>query len=105
MRIKIASSSSLSSAQRARIESACPDAEIADLNCRTPEDVAALASGCDVLLTFLIPPDLLERAPGLKWVQLLSAGADRALASPLNGGRVSVTTGSGIHCTPIAEYT
>jgi phosphoglycerate dehydrogenase-like enzyme len=40
----------------------------------------------------------------LKWVQLLSAGADHAIGA-LDSARIAMTTASGIHATPIAEYT
>ena len=41
----------------------------------------------------------------LKWVQLLSAGADHAMAEPCRPTAITMTTASGIHATPIAEYT
>jgi phosphoglycerate dehydrogenase-like enzyme len=58
-----------------------------------------------VLLTFRLPRDARDRAPGLRWIQLLSAGADHALGGPLKGSSITLTTASGIHATPIAEYT
>ena len=80
---------------------------IADRQCRTADDVAEfVSSGCDVLLTFRIPPDITQRAPGLRWIQLLSAGADHVLGGgALKGCSIPLTTASGIHATPIAEYT
>ncbi len=63
-----------------------------------------LASGCDVLLTFMVPDDLAALALDLKWMQLLSAGADHA-RGVLNSTNLTVCTASGIHATPIAEYT
>ena len=57
------------------------------------------------MVTFRVPDDIEDRAPGLKWIQLLSAGADHALVRPLNAGKITFTTTSGIHATPIAEYT
>jgi phosphoglycerate dehydrogenase-like enzyme len=64
-----------------------------------------LAPGCDVLLTFRVPDDVATRAPGLKWIQLLSAGADHVLHGPLKNIRIPIATASGIHATPISEYT
>jgi phosphoglycerate dehydrogenase-like enzyme len=104
--MKIISTVALQPAHRAAIASAVPGVEIVDRQCRTPEEVGALvAEGCDVLLTFRMPNDVTERARGLKWVQLLSAGADHALGGPLKSSTIPVTTASGIHATPIAEYT
>jgi phosphoglycerate dehydrogenase-like enzyme len=57
-----------------------------------------------VLLTFRVPNDIANRA-SVKWIQLLSAGADHVLGGPLKGSKIPITTASGIHATPIAEYT
>jgi len=106
--MKIISTVALQPAHRAAIISAVPGIEIvlADRQCRTADDVSELVSGgCDVLLTFRVPPDITNRARGLKWIQLLSAGADHALGGPLKGIAIPVTTASGIHATPIGEYT
>jgi phosphoglycerate dehydrogenase-like enzyme len=64
-----------------------------------------VSPGCDVLLTFRVPNDIVNRARGLQWIQLLSAGADHVLGGPLKGSAIPITTASGIHATPIAEYT
>jgi phosphoglycerate dehydrogenase-like enzyme len=104
--MKIISTVALQPAHRAAITSAAPGAELADRQCRTAEEASEFVSGgCDVLLTFRVPPDIANRARGLKWIQLLSAGADHALGGPLKGSAIPVTTASGIHATPIAEYT
>lgn len=104
--MKIISTVALQPAHRAAISSAVAGAEIVDRQCRTPEEISELVSaGCDVLLTFRMPNDVTDRARGLKWIQLLSAGADHALAGPLKASTIPVTTASGIHATPIAEYT
>ena len=103
--IKIVSTIVLTEPNRSVIHAAAPGADLVDRACRTPDDVRALvADGGDVMLTFITPSDLEERAPHLKWVQLLSAGADHAIGA-LKTGRLTMTTGSGIHATPIAEYT
>lgn len=103
--IKIVSTVPLNDSQMNLLREAAPDAEIVARGCRTPDDVRALvAGGCDAMLAFIMPDDLAQRAPQLKWVQLLSAGADHALKSA-NAGNFTMTTASGIHATPIAEYT
>jgi phosphoglycerate dehydrogenase-like enzyme len=104
--MKIIATVALQPQHRAIIANAAPDAEIVDRPCRTQDDVSALVSqGCDVMLTFRTPDDPLQRAPGLQWVQLLSAGADHVLSGPFKATSISLTTASGIHATPIAEYT
>jgi phosphoglycerate dehydrogenase-like enzyme len=103
--MKIVSTYALTPDQRRVLEEGSDGAEIRDRTCRSAEETTALMSGgCDVLLAFRIPPDILESAPDLKWVQLLSAGADRALKGPLADADIPVTTSSGIHAAPIAEY-
>jgi phosphoglycerate dehydrogenase-like enzyme len=104
--MKVISTVALQPAQRAAISGAAPGIEISDRQCRTAEEVGELVgAGCDVLLTFRVPNDIANRAHGLKWIQLLSAGADHVLGGPLKGSKIPVTTASGIHATPIAEYT
>ena len=59
----------------------------------------------EVLITNpVVPDDIVERAPNLKWLQLTSAGVDRLLDAPVVNSHVMVTTASGIHATPISEY-
>jgi phosphoglycerate dehydrogenase-like enzyme len=104
--MKIVSTVALQPQQRAAIAAAVPGVELSDRQCRTPEEVGELVgSGCDVLLTFRLPADVGSRARGLRWIQLLSAGADHALGGPLKDSSIPLTTASGIHATPIAEYT
>ncbi len=104
--MKIISTVALQPAQRSAILNAVPGADLADRQCRTAEEVSELVgSGCDVMLTFRVPNDIATRARGLKWIQLLSAGADHVLGGPLKSTPMAITTASGIHATPIAEYT
>ncbi len=60
----------------------------------------------EVLCSFRPPADLRALAPRLRWVQLPSAGADGAVRAGLvsPAAQVIVTTASGIHAIPIAEY-
>jgi phosphoglycerate dehydrogenase-like enzyme len=104
--MKIVSTVALEPAHRQRLCAAAPQAQVVDRVCRSNEEIAALVGdGCEVLLTFRIPDDLLTRAPGLRWVQLLSAGADHALGGALRGAPIPITNASGVHSVPIAEYT
>jgi phosphoglycerate dehydrogenase-like enzyme len=105
--MKILSTIGLTPAQRRVLEHAAGDAEVIDRRCRSQaEMIEAAQGGCDVYFGFRAPDELMRRAPDLKWIQLLSAGADHILRGVL-GERttVAVTTASGIHSTPIAEYT
>lgn len=105
--MKIVSTVGLRPSQRALVERAAPQAEIVDRQCRTVEEMAELigsASGCNVLFTFRVPSETAHLAPHLRWIQLLSAGADHALKG-LIGGNIAMTTSSGIHAATMAEYT
>src|SRR3990170_2038691 len=64
----------------------------------------ALAQAEVILTWSVLAPDLLARAPSLRWIQLISAGVDRLLGSELLKSGITVTTASGIHATPIGEY-
>jgi phosphoglycerate dehydrogenase-like enzyme len=105
--MKILSTVGLSPAHRQIIEAALEGEEFIDRPCRSQaEMIAAADGGCDVLFSFRVPDELMRRAPNLKWVQLLSAGADHILKGALAAAAgVAVTTASGIHGTAIAEYT
>jgi phosphoglycerate dehydrogenase-like enzyme len=57
----------------------------------------------DVLVTEDVPRDL-RRWPKLKWIQLVSAGIDHLDDHPIWRSKIAVTTASGIHAVPIAQY-
>lgn len=71
---------------------------------RASEVDDALWRRTEALYTFNTIPDPAQ-APRLKWIQLFSAGADHVLRHPISSLPISVTTVSGIHAVPIAEYT
>lgn len=105
--MRILSTIGLTADQRRIIEQAADDAELIDRRCRSQAEMAEAAEGgCDVLFTLRVPDDLLKRSPQLKWVQLMSAGADHILKGLLAERReITVTTGSGVAANTIAEYT
>jgi phosphoglycerate dehydrogenase-like enzyme len=53
---------------------------------------------------FPTPEALRAQAPHLRWLQLTSAGMDRAARSGLLESDLLVTSASGLHATPIGEY-
>jgi len=70
-----------------------------------PADLADLLPQAEVLFSFRPPADLLRQAPRLRWLQLASAGADWVTSDPaMMASAVLITTCSGIHAIPIAEY-
>ncbi|MEO8393442.1 MAG: D-2-hydroxyacid dehydrogenase [Chloroflexota bacterium] len=61
-------------------------------------------SNVDILFTSNIFPKP-EQAPNLRWIQLYSAGINHAISEPiLSADNVEVTTASGIHATPMSEF-
>jgi phosphoglycerate dehydrogenase-like enzyme len=90
-----------------QLRDASPGVRVEQETCRSEEEVAAALAdrpGIEVLYTFHVPDRICELEPRLKWVQLHSAGVDHLLDSPLMESDVVITTASGIHATPIAEY-
>lgn len=69
-----------------------------------PDVPASAYSDAEVLYTVRHFPDPAQ-APLLRWVQLHYAGMDRVLSRPIvQAEDVEVTSASGIHAVPIAEY-
>ena len=84
-----------------RIRAVSPRLEVVGHRKGGPMDVVATA---EVLLAqgWMPRPD---QAPDVRWLQLMSAGADHAMKRPLVADTdVVVTTASGIHASPIGEY-
>jgi len=87
-----------------KLRAVSPRFVVKQRTCHDAEEVEeALEDAVEVLYTFYLSADL-SRAPDLKWVQLHSAGVDHLLDHPLMKSDILLTTTSGIHATPIAEY-
>jgi phosphoglycerate dehydrogenase-like enzyme len=90
-----------------QLRTVSPQVQVAQQACHDADEVAAaLAShpATEVLYTFHLPSQALVLAPRLCWIQLHSAGADHLLDHPILHTNIAITTTSGIHATPIAEY-
>jgi phosphoglycerate dehydrogenase-like enzyme len=90
-----------------------PRLRIRQQTCHNASEVAvALADhpNVEILYSFHLPSNALEIAPHLRWLQLHSAGINHILDHPIMKSDVpvtrdvAITTVSGIHATPIAEY-
>ncbi len=68
------------------------------------EKLDALLAWTDVIFGFIVPGNIITRAPKLKWVQMTSAGVDRLRDTEIWRSRVTITGVSGIHATPIGEF-
>jgi phosphoglycerate dehydrogenase-like enzyme len=90
-----------------QLRAVSPQLRIEQQTCHNNDEAtAALTAHPDVeiLYSFSLPPDTLQLAPRLRWLQLHSAGANHILDNPIIKSDVAITTVSGIHATPIAEY-
>jgi len=88
-----------------KLRAVSPRLVVEQRTCHNAEEVGeALDADTEVLYAFHLPHDLLNKAPRLRWVQLHSAGADHLLGHPIMNSDVLITTTSGIHAPPIAEY-
>jgi phosphoglycerate dehydrogenase-like enzyme len=107
--MKILSTIGLTPEDHKIIQQAASDAELVDHRCRTLDEMSEAAKaigGCDVLFGLRVPDELMRQSPNLKWIQLMSAGADHIMRGELaERTHVVVTTASGTAATPIAEYT
>jgi phosphoglycerate dehydrogenase-like enzyme len=104
--MKILVAMRLTDAQRALIREACGGAQIVEgFNPFEPAKLEPELAGADVMVTFRVPAGLATKAPALKWIHLMSAGVEHAVAAGVfdNPGLV-LTNSSGIHGTTIGEY-
>jgi phosphoglycerate dehydrogenase-like enzyme len=91
----------------AQLRAVSPRLHITQQACHDDNEVAAALAArpdVEVLYTFHLPSNALDLAPGLRWLQLHSAGANHLLDHAIMESDVAITTVSGIHATPIAEY-
>ena len=93
----------LTAEETAGIQAAFPGAEIVQAGV-TKNAVSPDLEKVNILITDLqIPPDL-KQCPNLQWVQLVSAGANQITNHPLAETAIPVTTSSGLHGVPIAQF-
>lgn len=85
---------------RRQLAAVVPGLEIVETN--LPADQLD-PTGVEVLVSEQVPRAV-ETWPQLRWVQLLSAGANQLRNHPIQCTRIPVTTASGTHGVPIAQY-
>jgi phosphoglycerate dehydrogenase-like enzyme len=87
-----------------KLRSVSPRLVVKQRTCQNAEEVEqALEDSVEVLYTVYLPANL-SRASRLQWVQMHAAGVDHVLDHPIMKSDMLLTTASGIHATPIAEY-
>ena len=101
MRLLLNTIFKLTAAQRASLQVIWPDLEIAEHNTGAVDQVDG--TGVEILVTEQVPRDL-AKWRNLRWVQLLSAGSNQLAGHPIRETQIAVTTASGTHGVPIAQY-
>ncbi len=101
--IKALSTVRFTEEQLARFRAVSPRLEVMQRSVSQVEEMPAeVWQAVEVLCTFSTFPTP-DQAPNLRWVQLMSAGANHAVELPLVDQGVILTTTSGIHAINIAE--
>src|SRR6202167_2002812 len=88
---------------RDRLQAEFPDLQFSLFH--TAAEVTGELSGTDVMIMFglEIRDEMLAGAPRLKWIQALGTGVDHFLRCPSLKPEVLITSGRGIHGTPMRE--
>jgi len=68
------------------------------------ERLDAILAEAEVIFGLRLPQDVIRRSPGLKWIQVMSAGVNRFLDAEMVASPVTMTNVSGVAATPIAEF-
>ena len=68
------------------------------------DELDSVLADVEIVYGIRLPRDLVNRAPKLKWVQVMTAGVDRFLDDNFRNSKVILTNVSGIHATPISEF-
>ena len=99
----VLSTTNLNAEQLRGISAISPRVRMQQVFCRESSEVAALLPDVEVLLT-QHGELAMDRADRLRWVQMQYAGVEHLAGQPLLTAPVAITTSSGIHVTPIAEF-
>ena len=70
----------------------------------TMPELDALLTRCQVLMAMPFPVDAPERAPNLRWVQIISAGVNNLRGTPVWDRPIMLTVNRGVPSRGMAEY-
>jgi phosphoglycerate dehydrogenase-like enzyme len=102
-KIRVLCTLRFSAGQLDKLRAISPRLKVEQRTTQRVDEIRDLLPEVEVLYTFDCLPAP-EEAPQLKWIQLHSAGADHVRDTPIWRSNVLLTTTSGIHTTPMAEY-
>jgi phosphoglycerate dehydrogenase-like enzyme len=101
MKLLLNSYCRFSDEQRQKLPTICPGLEILERFVADPDELEG--EGVTMLVAETVPRNLVSWSE-LRWVQLLSAGANQLRDHPISEKKIPVTTASGTHAVPIAQY-
>lgn len=101
MKILVNSPFKLSTPELAALCASAPHVEVVEQSVTDPDKLDG--TGVDVLVSEQVPRDL-SAWSALRWVQLISAGANQLRGHPVMQRPAFITTASGCHGVPIAQY-
>jgi phosphoglycerate dehydrogenase-like enzyme len=90
-------------AELARFTAAHPKVAVSTASGEAAATAAALRAA-DVVVTDLQLPASRDLCPNARWIQLVSAGANQVAGTWIEDSAVAVTTSSGLHGVPIAQF-
>lgn len=90
-------------AELAAMHAALPGLELIEAHGKSELSAADLRE-VEILMTDLKVPRDLSVFPKLKWIQLISAGANQVTKTAIADSNILVTTASGLHGVPIAQF-
>jgi phosphoglycerate dehydrogenase-like enzyme len=74
--------------------------------CKNTKEANDFLPDAEILLTMgRLDPEIMERAPKLRWVQSLSAGIDKLPLESFIRRNIIVTNGKGVHTVQMSEFT
>jgi D-2-hydroxyacid dehydrogenase (NADP+) len=71
---------------------------------RTHDELTGAVHRADILYSWSIPTTVPGESPGLRWIQLPSAGVDHLLGTPVWASDIVICSSAGIHAVPMAEH-
>ncbi|MFC1941808.1 D-2-hydroxyacid dehydrogenase [Chloroflexota bacterium] len=77
-----------------------PEGQAAD---STSKEYAELLSRAEIMYGYGFPPDVVTRAPGLKWIQSMIAGMESTITEDIVRSRVMLTNMRGVNAGPVVE--
>jgi D-2-hydroxyacid dehydrogenase (NADP+) len=74
------------------------------MTAHTDEDLRTAVREAEILYTWRVPKEVPAMTPGLRWIQLVSAGVDHIRSLPVWESSITVTAAQGMHTVPMAEH-